>query len=290
MHRLPDRVAHASTLGLLAAGASLLVFVGAFLLREAWPALAGADLGALLLAPWEPLGDPARYGLRHAWVSTLLVTAVALVAAVPLGLAIGLFLSDVAPPPVRATLQPCVELLAGVPSVVYGFIGYVTLVRWLEESQGMAAGECVLAAGAALAAMVLPFVAATSAEAFRAELREVRESGYALGVSRWCVVRRVVAPAAASGVLAAVALGFARAVGETFAVMMLAGNSTEVPASLTDRAQPLTALVATELGEAGVRSPKYHALYAAAVALMVVVALVNVAIWALRRRVIARAA
>ena len=284
--RWDDPAARVSTFALLAASLLVLAAVAGFVAWGAAPALAPGALWDLLAgAPWRPLREPPDFGLRHAWVSTLWVTGIALALAVPLGVGAALFVSEVAPRALRGLIPPFLELLAGVPSVVYGFIGYVTLVAWSERVFGMATGESLLVAGLVLAVMVLPFVGSTSIEAFRAVPRDLREAAYALGVSRWHVVRRVLLPRAAPALYGAVALGFARAAGETLAVLMLAGNSTEPPRTPLDRGQPLTALIATELGEAGVGSAKSHALMAAGLLLLVLVVALNTGIWRLRGHV-----
>jgi phosphate ABC transporter permease protein PstC len=281
--RLLGRAALA--LVVLALGAILLL-----ILHEALPALAGAfRAGGILVSDWAPLADPPRFGLWHAVVSTLMVTLLALALAVPMGFGIGLFAAEIAPAWLRAVLQPCLELLAGIPSVVYGFFGYVTLVAWFERHGGMATGESLLVAGLVLAVMVLPFVAGISAEAFAAVPRSLREAAYSAGVTRAHVVRRILFPVALPGLFAAVALGLARAVGETLAVLLLAGNSIALPDSYLDRGQPLTALIATELPEAGMGSDKYHAIYAAGLALMMVAIAVNLVVWQLKKRVLRHA-
>jgi phosphate ABC transporter permease protein PstC len=264
-----------------------LLLVPLLLLREAYPALLGGGLWGLLFAdPWEPLSTPVRFGVRHAWVSTLAVTVIASLLAAPVGFGIGLFIAEVAPPTVRKALQPCLELLAGIPSVVYGFFGYVTLVPWFETYFAMGAGESLLVAGMILAVMILPFIASTSAEAIRAVPAELKESALSLGINRWCLASRVLARQAASGMVAAVALGVARALGETLAVLMLAGNSISLPASPLDRGQPITALIVTELGEAAAGSPKYHALFAAGLVLLAAIIAINLGIGLLKQRLI----
>jgi len=234
--------------------------------------------------PWLPLADPPGFGIIHAWLSTLIITSICLGLAVPMGFGIGLFVSEIAPGPVRAILQPFLDLLAGIPSVVYGFFGYVTLLPWFESRFDMATGESVLVAGIILAVMSLPFIASTSAESFRSVPITMKEAALAQGVTRWHLVCRIVVPAAGTGMFAAAALGLARAIGETLAVLMLAGNSTAIPGGLLDRGQPLTALIATELGEAGVGSEKYHALFAAGFVLMAIIVVINMTIWILKGR------
>jgi phosphate transport system permease protein len=283
-----EAVARLSFLIILIIGIATLLVALVMVAREAYPALlSGSDLWGLLIAdPWEPLAQPVRLGVRHAWLSTLAVTAIALAFAVPLGFGIAIFIAEIAPATIKKMLQPCLELLAGIPSVVYGFFGYVTLVPWFESTFEMATGESLLAAGLILAVMVLPFVASTSAEALGAVPSDTKEAALALGVNRCCMTFRILVRYAAPGMFAAVALGLARALGETLAVLMLAGNSLAVPGSLVDRGQPITALIVTELGEAGIGSPKQHALFAAALVLMAVILVVNAAIGCLKRRML----
>jgi phosphate transport system permease protein len=283
-----ETLARLAFLVLLLAGFAALLLALIMVAREAYPALfARSGLWGLLIAdPWEPLSQPARLGVRHAWLSTLAVTSIALAVAAPLGFAIGIFIAEIAPSAIKKMLQPCLELLAGIPSVVYGFFGYVTLVPWFESTFEMATGESLLAAGLILAVMILPFVASTSAEALNAVPFDVKEAALALGVNRCCMMLRVLVRHAAPGMFAALALGLARALGETLAVLMLAGNSLAVPASLLDRGQPITALIITELGEAGIGSPKQQALFAAALVLMVVIVSVNSVIGWLKRRML----
>jgi phosphate ABC transporter permease protein PstC len=230
-----DFLAHVLFFVLLSGSAVTLLFVLLMLAREAYPALLeGSGVWGLLVAdPWEPLSQPAKFGVRHAWLSTFTVTCIALALGAPLGLGIGVFIAEIAPWFVKRALQPCLELLAGIPSVVYGFFGYVTLIPWFESSFAMPAGESLFAAGLVLAVMILPFVACTSAEVLSAVPHEVKEAALALGVNRWWLTRRVLVRHAASGIFAAVALGLARALGETLAVLMLAGNSVAVPGSLS---------------------------------------------------------
>jgi phosphate transport system permease protein len=284
----PEGLTRLLFLMLLIGGVITLLFVLLMLAREAYPALLeGSGLWGLLIAdPWEPLTQPASFGVRHAWIATLTVTAVALAVGAPVGLGIAVFIAEIAPATIKKLLQPCLELLAGIPSVVYGFFGYVTLIPWFEKTFDMPAGESLLAAGLILAVMILPFIACASAEALGAVPRELKEAALALGVNRWSLTRRVLVRQAASGIFAAVALGLARALGETLAVLMLAGNSLAVPRSLLDRGQTITALIITELGEAGVGSPKQHALFAAALVLMAVVVAINALIGFLKQRMV----
>lgn len=281
-----DRAFWAVALAGAATGVVVLALTVAFVAGEA--SLGGHGAAAFLWrAPWSPLSTPPSLGIGHALRSTLLAAGAALAGAVPLGVAIAVFTAELAPAPVRAVLQPALELLAGIPAVVFGFFGYLTISRGLEQALDLPTGECLLAAAVVLAMMVLPFVASTATEALRAVPAELRHAAYGLGATRAHLVRRVILPRALPGLFAAVALGLARALSETLAVLMLSGNSVAPPASLLDRGQPLTALLATELGEAAAGTPKHGALFGAGLVLLAVVLALNAGVWVLRRRALA---
>lgn len=283
-----DGALHAFSLIILLVGVGLLFFIVYFLGQQAFHA-DGALPGVtafLLTDRWVPLAEPPRLGILHAWVSTLYITGISLAIAVPVGVLIAIFASDYAPPQVAAVLQPCLEVLAGIPSVVYGFFGFVTLVVWFEAWFDMATGVSVLAAGLIVAVMIMPFIASTATEALRAVPADIREAGMNAGVTKFYVIRRLVLPRALPGIFAGVVLAFARGVGETLAALMLAGNSLAVPVGLLDRGQSLTALITTDLGEAAVGTPKYHALFAAAMVLLVIILGINIGIRLLRQRML----
>jgi phosphate ABC transporter permease protein PstC len=287
--RFSDQAARLATRAALALVIAVLAALLLLILREALPALRSAfSAEGILRADWAPLADPPSFGLAHAVLSTVMVTTLALAIAVPIGFGIGLFAAEIAPAWLRNVLQPCLELLAGIPSVVYGFFGYVTLVAWFERYGGMATGESLLVAGLILAIMVLPFIASVSAESFAAVPPALKESAHSTGVTRVHVVRRILLPMALPGLFAAVALGLGRAVGETLAVLLLAGNSIALPTSYLDRGQPLTALIATELPEAGLGTAKHHALYAAGLVLILLTVAMNFVVWRLKARVLRR--
>jgi len=256
-----------------------------------WESSLGVHFGInlyhfLVKDPWAPLATPPSYGIGHAVLSTLMVAGLSLVLAVPLGFGIGLFTAEIAPQPVQQIMQPALEVLAGIPSVVYGFFGYVTLVKSFERWFEMPTGECLFVAGIILAVMILPFIASTAAETFRSVSGELKDTALSLGVTHLYTSRRVIFPMALPGLFAAVALGMARALGETLAVLMLTGNSVALPHSLFDRGQPLTALLATELGETVVHSTKYQALFASGFFLMVIVLGINMLIWIMKQKVL----
>lgn len=277
-----------ATCAMLCVGSAFFLLIILFVAMEAAPALFGdshlslADF--LFRKPWLPWNNPPVLGILHAWLSTLMVAGIALAIAFPLGLGLALFLSELAPLPVEAVLRPCLDLLASIPSVVYGFFGFVTLVKGFEHWFDMPTGECVGVAGIILAIMILPFIASMATDALRSLPAELREAGLNLGVTRPYMVRRILLRAASPGIFAAAGLGLARAMGETLAVLMLAGNAVIIPNSFFSLGQPITALLATELSETTVGSTKYHALFLAGLFLLAMVACLNVWIWKLRKR------
>jgi phosphate ABC transporter permease protein PstC len=288
---LSDAVVRGCCLLALCLGISFLLLMIGFMWRESSLGIGfGINLYHFLVKePWAPLATPPSYGIAHAVISTLLVAGLSLVLAVPLGFGIGLFTAEIAPLPVQQIMQPALEVLAGIPSVVYGFFGYVTLVKSFEGWFDMPTGECLLIAGIILAVMILPFIASTAAETFRSIPGELKDAAFSLGVTHLYASRRIFWRAALPGLFAAVALGMARALGETLAVLMLAGNSVAVPHSLFDRGQPLTALLATELGETAVYSVKYQALFASGFFLLVIVLGINILIWIMKQKVMQHA-
>ena len=285
---LADAAFQALCLMALCAGVAFLLLMMVFMWRAA---SLGANFGInlydfLVAQPWAPQALPPTYGIGHALLATLIVAGLSLALAIPLGFGIGLFVAEIAPKPIQQIMQPALELLAGIPAVVYGFFGYVTLVKSFEAWFDMPTGECLLVAGIILAIMILPFIASTAAETFRSVSAELKDVVFSFGVTHWYASRRVLLRQALPGLFAAVALGMARALGETLAVLMLAGNSVAFPHSLFDRGQPLTALIATELGESVVSSTKYQAIFASGFFLMVAVIAVNILIWFIKVRLL----
>jgi phosphate transport system permease protein len=273
-----------STLAALALAVGLLILVVGYIAWESrLPPATGTSLaGFLFLDRWDPSGQPPLLGVGHAWAATFMIVGLAVALAAPLAIAIAVFLSEMAPPAVRAVAEPALQLLAGIPAVVYGFVGYATLVPLLEH--WLPTGETLLAAALVLALMVLPFIAATAAESLALVASDLRCGALALGVSRWYAFARVTLRKAAPGVLAGIILGVGRGLGETLAVLMLSGNSPQFPDGLLSRGQPLTALIATDLGESAIHSDRYYALFSTGLLLMAMVIALNLGVSMLKKR------
>jgi phosphate transport system permease protein len=293
-------------MGGLAAGAVLLVLaMVAALLARSWPILQRKSLGELLLGTtWHPL--QGEFGFRPFVIGTLWVTVLALAIAVPLCTLCSIYLSEYARPLVRRAAKPLIDLLAGIPSVVYGVWGVLTIVPlvrdfigpWADRHLGHIAffstaanptGYGVLAGGIVLAAMVFPIIISVMGEVLGSVPDGLREATLALGVTRWIMVRKVVVRRALPGLVAAVVLGLSRAFGETMAVLMVVGNVAQLPRSIFDAAYPLTALMANNYGEM-MSVPLYDAaLMASSLLLLLIVLAFNVVARLVLRQTVKRA-
>jgi phosphate transport system permease protein len=228
---------------------------------------------------WNPTGEPPAYGILPMIFGSLLVTFGAMLIAVPLGIGCAAFLSEVAPKKVAAWLKPVIELLAGVPSVVYGFFGLMLLVSFIRVNFAIPSGETMLAGSLLLAIMALPTIISVSQDAISAVPREYREGSLALGSTRWQTITKVTIPAASSGITAAVILGIGRAIGETMAVMMVTGNTAIIPEPFYNMLSPvrtLTGTLAIEMGEVAMQSDHYYALFGMAIILFFIVLILSI--------------
>lgn len=244
-----------------------------FIFKEGSPLMARVGLIRFIAgAKWAP--SRGIFGILPMIWGSIWVTAGALAIGVPLGLACAIFLAEMASGRVSAILKPAVELLAGIPSVVYGFIGLVVLVPFIRKWLG-GPGFSVLAAAIVLGIMILPTIISISFDAFKAVPAAYRDGMLALGATRWQAIRMVILPAARPGIVAAVILGMGRAVGETMAVIMVAGNATKIPSSILAPVRTLTSNIALEMGYAA--GEHREALFATGIVLFIVIALLNLA-------------
>lgn len=224
---------------------------------------------------WYPVSDPPTFGIMPFFASTLMVTLVATAIAVPVGVACAAYLAEVAPPKIRETVKPVIELLAGIPSVVMGFIGLMLLSPLIQSMFNLNTGLCGLTAGIMLSLMSLPIIVSVSEDALSAVPDDFREASYALGATRWETIRHVCIPAALSGIAAAVMLGVGRAIGETMTVLMVAGGALAVPHSPTEPMMPMTAAIASGIGNAVRGGLQYQALFAIGLLLFLMTLAVN---------------
>jgi len=276
-----------STIFISAAVLSSLLLLGMllFILRESWPIW--SQVGAMDFlsgTAWRPVSTPPQFGIAPMLISTMWVAGGALLIAAPLGFGCAIFLAEFAPAPLPAMLRPVLNMLTGIPSVVYGFLGAAVLIKFFELRFDLASGESLFAASLILAIMILPFITSNSEAALRSVAPEYRQAGMALGVSREYMALRVLVPLARRGMMGALVLAFGRAMGETMAVLMVAGNTLMLPFSWFNKGEPLPALIALELGSSIPGSIHYQALFAAGLVLIVMVIAVNFGVNILLRR------
>jgi len=247
------------------------------LLKEGLPIFAHTNPWDFLFGTrWYPLADPPVFGITPFFVSTLWVTLISTAVAVPVGVACAAYLSEVAPPKVSETIKPVIEILAGIPSVMMGFIGLALLSPFVQSLFNLPSGLCGLTAAIMLSLMSLPIIVSVSEDALHAVPKEFKEASYALGATKWETIWHVCIPSALSGIAAAIMLGVGRAIGETMTVLMVAGNALAVPASPTDPMTTMTAAIANSIGNAVRGGVQYQAIFAIGLVLFILTLAVNI--------------
>lgn len=231
-------------LGIASIAVTGVVLIIVFVFKEGWPVLVKYGPVALLTGEeWQPA--TSNYGMLPLIVGSMYVTLLALVIGVPLGVGCAVFMAEIASETICKIIRPAINLLAGIPSVVYGFFGLVVLVPFLRTIVG-GFGFSLLAGGIILSIMILPTIISVAEDSIRATPREYKEASLALGATHWQTIYRVLVPAARSGIMAAVVLGMGRAVGETMAVIMITGNTPLVPKSMLEPGATLTGTIGQE--------------------------------------------
>lgn len=251
-----------------------------FIFREGLPLMFKVGLGNFLFGTeWAP--TRGHFGIFTMIVGTITVTIGSLILGVPLGIASAIFMAEIAPRSVVKIVRPAVELLAGIPSVIYGLFGLVLVKDVIQKvaklyfgsDGGAVTGLGIINASIILAIMILPTVISISYDALRSVPREYKEGSLALGATHWQTISKVLVPAASSGIIAGVVLGMGRAMGETMAVIMVAGNSPVVPDSIFSMVRTLTGNIAMEMGYAS--GEHRQALFATGVVLFIFIMLLN---------------
>lgn len=256
------------------AGISTIAIIGLiflFLLREGIPAFLDITIRELFSRRWYPI--EGMYGLLPLLVGSLMVTLGAVVIALPLGLISAIYLGEIAPMWQREILKPLIEMLAGIPSIVLGFLGWIALAEVIQRV-GAPTGLTAFTGSLILAYMSLPTIISISEDALYAVPKDYRDGALAIGATKWQTIWRVVLPAARSGLVIAVMLGIARAIGETMAVMMVTGNAANMPSigpgMLFQPVRTMTATIAAEMGEVAQGSLHYNTLFAIGIVLFLI--------------------
>lgn len=268
--RSADKLARLTLRLLALSSIATLLSIAFFIVREGAPLIYDAGLANFFSTDWRPLSQ--HYGIGAMIVGSALVTGGALLLGVPLGIACALVLGEMAPRSARLVLKPTIEILAGIPSVVYGFMGIAVLLPWIRQHLG-GPGASGLAGAVILGVMILPTIIAISLDALRSVPASYREASFAMGATQWQTIWRVVLPAARSGIVAAVILGVGRAVGETMAVVMVTGNAVQIPSTPLLPLRTLTANLALEMAYAA--GNHRSALFATAVVLLLAIVILN---------------
>lgn len=263
-----------------AAGYSALViiaFIFLFIFKEGLSAFREVPTPAFLKAIWQPAAEVPKYGILPLAAGTVMVTAIAMLIAIPLGLGTAVYLSEVAGAREREFVKPVVELLSAIPSVVYGLLGMVVLGDVIPALTGTPFRLNALNGGLVLAVMLTPMLASLAEDALYSVPRSYRVASFALGATRWEVIKRTVVPAASSGVMAAALLSVARTLGETMAVLLATGNMAALTGNPLSSVRTMTATIAIEMGDAVFGGEHYHVLFALGVVLFSITFVVNLA-------------
>lgn len=255
----------------------IITLIFLFLIREGIGAFKTLTIWEFLGSRWYPVED--MFGIMPLLVGSVLVTAVAIVIAVPLGLATAIFLGEIAPTWLREILKPLIEVLAGIPSIVLGFFGWL-VVAPIIQGMGAPSGLTAFTGALILAYMTLPTIISITEDALYAVPKEYRDGSLAIGATQWQTIWRVVIPAARSGIVIAVMLGLGRAIGETMLVLLVTGNAANIPefgaGMLFQPVRTMTATIAAEMGEVAQGSLHYSVLFAIGIILFIITAAINI--------------
>lgn len=233
---------------------------------------------------WNPLDSPDRLSILPIILATIYVSLVGIIISLPIGVGSAIVLSSYTDGKVKRLIRGVVDILAGIPSVVYGFIGLLVLIKFFEIRFFFPSGESVLAGGIVLAIMMLPFIISTCDESMEKTYEEHFRHSEALGVSKSYMIRKIVLPESRRSILAAIVLALGRGMGETMAVMMVIGNAPMMP-KLLKKSQTIPSLIALEMGMAEVGSLHYHALFASGFVLMIILLIINTILYFIKQNI-----
>jgi len=282
MQKLREKVMAGVFLGAALVSIFAVVLICIFLFANGVPAIMEVGwLNFLFGTEWRPMDNPPQFGIFPFILASIYVTAGAVIIGVPIGIFAAVFMAKVCPKPIYRLMKPALDLLAGIPSVVYGFFGLMIIVPFVRENFG-GTGSSILAASIILGIMILPTIIGISESAIRAVPDSYYEGAVALGASHYRSVFAAVVPAAKSGIMASVILGIGRAIGETMAVIMVVGNQAQIPTGILEGARTLTANIVLEMGYAS--GLHRDMLIATGVVLFVFILIINLSFSYLKRR------
>ena len=247
------------------------------IVTEGIPIFEKVGVFSVLFDPeWRPVDDPPIFGMLSLIVSSIYVTLGTLIVAIPLGLGSAIYISELAGRRTKEIIKPIIELLAGIPSVIYGLVGIVFLSPFLMNTFDLPTGLNLFSASLILGIMVVPIISTMSEDALNAVPQNLRDASFSLGANKFETIFKVVIPAAKSGIVGSFILAFGRAIGETLVVLMIAGGAAQIPKSIFAPVRPMTAAIAAEMGETVVGSDHYSALFAIAIILFLITFFSNI--------------
>lgn len=262
----------------LAASLSILFLIGIILsiFKEGIPLFKEISVFDFIFGRrWHPTDEPPDLGIFSLIIGSISVTIGALIVGVPLGVGSAIYVSEIASSNVREILKPFIEILAGIPSVIYGLFGMNILAPIVRKMFNVPTGLNIFSTSIILGIMIIPVVSSLSEDALRSVSKDVREASYALGANRIETIFKVIIPAALPGIIASIILGFGRAIGETMVVLMVSGGSAMIPSSIFSPVRPMTSAIASEMGETVKGSLHFQALYGIAIVLLIITLLSN---------------
>ncbi len=263
----------------------LLVIILMFMLKESFGLFYKISISSFVFgSEWQPLDALPKVCIKPFLAATVYVSSIAVILAIPLGVGFSIFISVIANKKLGKIFKVLVNVLAGIPSVVYGFIGLSFMVKFFEVHFSFATGESVLCAAVLLSIMILPCIVSNCAETISNSYDKYETYSKALGVSKWYMINNLIIPAAKKSILASTILATGRAMGETMAVMMVIGNSPIMP-KFFGKGETIPALIALEMGSAQIGSVQYHALFACGVILMILLLIINAIFYKINRKI-----
>lgn len=261
----------------------LLAFIFVFIFKESFVFFKEVSIFKFVSGrTWNPLGSPDNLSILPIILGTIYVSLIGILIALPIGVGSAILLSSYTNEKVKRVARSVIDILAGIPSVVYGFIGLLVLVKFFEVKFSFSSGESVLAGGVLLSIMMLPFIISTCDESMEKVHREYYHYSSALGVSKSYMIRKIILPESRKSILASIVLALGRGMGETMAVMMVIGNAPIMP-KLLKKCQTIPSLIALEMGMAEVGSLHYHALFASGFVLMLILLGINTVLYFIKK-------
>ena len=263
----------------------LLAFIVIFIFKESIGFFKEVPLFKFISGKtWNPLGSPDKLSILPIILGTVYVSLIGILIALPIGVGSAVVLSSYTDKKTKRVIRSVIDILAGIPSVVYGFVGLLVLVKFFEIRFHFASGESVLAGGILLSIMMLPFIISTCDETMEKVYRDYNGYSNALGVSKSYMIRKIILPESRKSILAAIVLALGRGMGETMAVMMVIGNAPIMP-KLLKKCQTIPSLIALEMGMAEVGSLHYHALFASGFVLIIILFIINIILYFIKKNI-----